>query len=150
MSAQNLLFSNLPVSSLGLYDSTTQTIQTINSDSSGNINLNATGSVNATNINATTSVSSFNLSATNNITSPNMTLAGTLNAANIINSNSFQGGTGSFSNSCTANVLAFPNLTSSTVPAKGTNGQIFLADGALYFYNPTNNSYYTINTTFSS
>jgi hypothetical protein len=41
MYAQNLLFSTLPVSNLGLYDSTTQTIQTINSDASGNINLNS-------------------------------------------------------------------------------------------------------------
>jgi len=46
MSAQNLLFSNLPVSTLGLYDSTSQTIQTINSDSSGNINLNSNTNVN--------------------------------------------------------------------------------------------------------
>ena len=90
MSAQNLLFSNLPVSSLGLYDSTTQTIQTINSDASGNINLNASGNINTNsnvivgntlqttggigngsgsittyNVTAGGSVSSYNLNATN-------------------------------------------------------------------------------------
>ena len=98
MSAQNLLFSNLPVSTLGLYDSTTQTIQTINSDSSGNINLNSnvivgntlqtsggtgngSGSITTYNVNAGGSVSSYNLTATNNVSTPNMSLTGTLKAA---------------------------------------------------------------------
>ena len=54
------------------------------------------------------------------------------------------------STSCTANVLGLNNLTSTTLPPTGMNGQIFFADGTLYFYNPTNNSYYTINLTYSS
>ena len=66
MSAQNLLFSNLPVSTLGLYDSTTQTIQTINSDSSGNINLNSNTNVNG-----------------------NLTVSGSLSCANCIQTGSF-------------------------------------------------------------
>ena len=144
MSAQNLLFSNLPVSSLGLYDTTTQTIQTINSDASGNINLNATGSVNATNLNAT-NLTAYDITVTNDFTTPNMSLTGTLDVANIVNSNSFQGGTGYFSYGCTAGWSALTNLSSP--PTAGTTGQIFFCDGGLYFYNPTNTTYYQFNTT---
>ena len=173
MSAQNLLFSNLPVSSLGLYDSTTQTIQTINSDASGNINLNASGNINTNsnvivgntlqttggigntsgsittyNVTAGNLVSAYNLNATNNVTSPNMAVTGTIDAANIVNSNSFQGGTGSFSLGCTAAWSALTNL--STVPTAGTTGQIFFFDGILYFYNPVYNNYSQINCTTGS
>ena len=168
MSAQNLLFSNLPVSSLGLYDSTTQTIQTINSDASGNINLNASGNINTNsnvivgntlqttggigngsgsittyNVTAGGSVSSYNLNATNNVTSPNMKVTGTIDVANIVNSNSFQGGTGYFSYGCTAAWSALTNL--STVPTAGTTAQIFFYDGGLYFYSPVNTTYYQFN-----
>ena len=170
MSAQNLLFSNLPVSSLGLYDSTTQTIQTINSDASGNINLNASGNINTNsnvivgntlqttggigngsgsittyNVTAGGSVSSYNLTATNNVSSPNMAVTGTIDVANIVNSNSFQGGTGYFSYGCTAGWSALTNLSSP--PTAGTTGQIFFCDGFLYFYNPTNSTYYSLNMT---
>ena len=144
MSAQNLLFSNLPVSSLGLYDSTTQTIQTINSDASGNINLNATGSVNATNLNAT-NLTAYDITVTNDFTTPNMSLTGTLDVANIVNSNSFQGGTGFFSYGCTAAWSSLTNLSS--VPTTATTGQIFFYNGGLYFYNPTNTTYYQFNPT---
>ena len=119
MSAQNLLFSSLPVSNLGLYDSTTQTIQTINSDASGNINLNSnvivgntlqttggigngSGTITTYNVTAGGSVSAYNLTATNNVASPNMAVTGTIDVANIVNSNSFTGGTGYFSYGCTA------------------------------------------------
>jgi hypothetical protein len=144
MSAQNLLFSSLPVSNLGLYDSTTQTIQTINSDSSGNINLNATGSVNATNLNAT-NLTAYDITVTNDFTTPNMSLTGTLDVANIVNSNSFQGGTGYFSYGCTAGWSALTNLSS--LPTTGTTGQIIFLNGFLYFYNPTNSTYYSISAT---
>ncbi len=113
MSAQNLLFSSLPVSNLGLYDSTTQTIQTINSDASGNINLNSnvivgntlqttggisngSGAITTYNVTAGGSVSAYNLTATNNVQYPNMAVTGTMDVANIVNSNSFTGGTGFF------------------------------------------------------
>ena len=144
MSAQNLLFSNLPVSNLGLYDSTTQTIQTINSDSSGNINLNATGSVVANNLNAT-NLTAYDITVTNDFTTPNMSLTGTLDVANIVNSNSFQGGTGYFSYGCTAGWSALTNLSS--VPATATTGQIFFYNGGLYFYNPSANNYASIDCT---
>ena len=162
MSAQNLLFSNLPVSSLGLYDTTTQTIQTINSDASGNINLNSnvivgntlqtsggtgngSGSITTYNVNAGGSVSSYNLTATNNVSTPNMSLTGTLNAANIVNSNSFQGSSANFSNTCNANVLALNSIPyTGTPPAATGQGQLFLYNGGLYFYNPTSSSYYLI------
>jgi hypothetical protein len=157
MSAQNLLFSSLPVSNLGLYDSTTQTIQTINSDASGNINLNSnvivgntlqtTGGIgngsgtNTTyNVNAGGSVSAYNLTATNNVASPNMAVTGTIDVANIVNSNSFQGGTGFFSLGCTAAWSALTNLSS--VPTAGSTGQIFFYDGGLYFYNPAETTYF--------
>ena len=144
MSAQNLLFSNLPVSSLGLYDSTTQTIQTINSDASGNINLNATGSVNATNLNAT-NLTAYDITVTNDFTTPNMSLTGTLDVANIVNSNSFQGSSANFSNTCNANVLALNSIPyTGTPPAATGQGQLFLYNGGLYFYNPTSSSYYLI------
>ena len=139
MSAQNLLFSNLPVSSLGLYDSTTQAIQTINSDASGNINLNSnvnvgntlqttggventSGTISTYNVNAGGSVSAYNLYAENYMS--------TLDFA---------------STSCTANVLGLNDL--STVPTAGTTGQIFFYDGGLYFYNPSAGNYASINCT---
>ena len=144
MSAQNLLFSNFPVSTLGLYDSTTQTIQTINSDSSGNINLNASGSVVADNLYAT-NLTAYDISVTNDFTTTNMSITGALDVANIVNSNSFQGGTGSFSYGCTAAWSALTNLSS--VPTAGSTGQIFFMDGTLYFYNPVDNNYASINCT---
>ena len=144
MSAQNLLFSNLPVSSLGLYDSTTQAIQTINSDASGNINLNSNVNVGNTlqttggveNISGT--ISTYNVNAGGSVSAPN------IYAKTYMSTPDFA------STSCTANVLGLNNLTSTTLPPTGTNGQIFFSDGTLYFYNPTNNSYYTINLTYSS
>ena len=162
MSAQNLLFSSLPVSNLGLYDSTTQTIQTINSDASGNINLNSnvivgntlqttggigngSGTITTYNVTAGGSVSAYNLTATNNVQSPNMAVTGTIDVANIVNSNSFAGVTGSFQFGCTAGWSALTNLSS--VPTTGSTGQIFFCDGYLYFYNPTNSTYYSFNTT---
>ena len=168
MSAQNLLFSNLPVSSLGLYDTTTQTIQTINSDSSGNINLNSnvivgntlqtaggigngSGTITTYNVNAGGSVSAYNISASNNVSTPNMSVTGTLNAANIVNSNSFTGGSADFSGTCNAQVLALDSLsTSNPVPTSTGQGQLFLYGGVLYFYNPSLNGYYTINVTLAS
>jgi hypothetical protein len=144
MSAQNLLFSNLPVSNLGLYDSTTQTLQTINSDSSGNINLNASGSVVANKLYAT-NLTAYDISVSNNFTTTNMSLTGTLDVANIVNSNSFQGGTGYFSYGCTAGWSALTNLSSP--PTTGTTGQIFFCNGYLYFYNSTNSTYYSISAT---
>ena len=164
MSAQNLLFSNLPVSSLGLYDSTTQTIQTINTDASGNINLNSnvvvgntlqtkggegneSGTITTYNVTAGGSVSAYNLTATNNVQSPNMAVTGTIDVANIVNSNSFTGGTGYFSYGCTAGWSALTNLSS--VPTAGSTGQIFFYDGGLYFYNPTNTTYYQFQLTAS-
>ena len=144
MSAQNLLFSNLPVSSLGLYDSTTQAIQTINSDASGNINLNS--NVNVGNTLQTTG-GAQNIMGT--ITTYDVNCGGSVSAYNIYAENYMS--TPDFaSTSCTTNVLGLNNLTSTTLPPTGTNGQIFFADGTLYFYNPTNNSYYTINLTYSS
>jgi len=162
MSAQNLLFSSLPVSNLGLYDSTTQTIQTINSDASGNINLNSnvivgntlqttggigngSGTITTYDVTAGGSVSAYNLTATNNVASPNMAVTGTIDVANIVNSNSFTGGTGYFSYGCTAGWSALTNLSS--VPTTGSTGQIFFMDGNLYFYNPVDNNYASINCT---
>ena len=159
MSAQNLLFSSLPVSNLGLYDSTTQTIQTINSDASGNINLNSnvivgntlqttggigngSGTITTYNVTAGGTVSAYNLTATNNVQSPNMAVTGTIDVANIVNSNSFSGSTGSFSYGCTAGWLALTNLSSLTNVTAGSTGQIFFYNGGLYFYNPAETTYF--------
>ncbi len=128
MSAQNLLFSNLPVSNLGLYDSTTQTIQTINSDASGNINLNS-------NTNVTGSMNVYNDLLVNDT----------------ITCNTFTCGTNTFGSCATGtiavtNSMSLSNLSSTPAMVPGA-GQIFLANGTLYFYNPVANAYYTFNLT---
>ena len=137
MSAQNLLFSNLPVSSLGLYDSTTQAIQTINSDASGNINLNS--NVNVGNTLQTTG-GAQNTSGT--ITTYDVNCGGSVSAYNIYAEN-YMSTLDFASTSCTANVLGLNDLSS--VPTAGTTGQIFFYDGGLYFYNPVNTTYYQFN-----
>jgi hypothetical protein len=76
-----------------------------------------------------------------------MAVTGTIDVANIVNSNSFSGGTGFFSLGCTAAWSALTNL--STAPTAGSTGQIFLYDGTLYFYNPTNTTYYQFQFTAS-
>ena len=129
MSAQNLLFSNLPVSNLGLYDSTTQTIQTINSDSSGNINLNSNVIVGNT-LQTTGGVGN----GSGSITTYNVTAGGSVSTYNL-----------AASNNVSTSVVSLNNLSS--VPSAGTNAQIFFYNGGLYVYNPTNTNYYVFDTT---
>ena len=141
MSAQNLLFSNLPVSSLGLYNSTSQTIQTINSDSNGNINLNSNVIVGNT-----LQTAGGGSNGSGSITTYNVNAGGSINAYNISASNDLNvSGTGYFSDSCTAGSLGLTNLSS--LPTTGTTGQIIFLNGYLYFYNPTNSTYYSITAT---
>lgn len=152
MSAQNLLFSNLPVSSLGLYDSTTQTIQTINSDASGNINLNSNSNVNG-NLAVTESMTVYNDLLVNESITCNTFACGTNTfgscATGTLNvTQTLTGVSADFSATCNAQVLALDNLTTSNpFPAKSGQGQIVFYNGGLYFYNAANNTYYQFNLT---
>ena len=148
MSAQNLLFSSLPVSNLGLYDSTTQTIQTINSDSSGNINLNSNSNVNG---NLTVSGNS-SVSGDANIYGSS-TVYNDLLVNDTVTCGTIACGTSTFGTCATGtiavtNSISLSNLGSTPAIPPGA-GQIFLDNGTLYFFNPVNTTYYTFNMTQS-